>query len=246
MWNKGIWSWRGRCKTALVIFCLLACEMVAQAQQPDLSALNSDDQSSIELACVIAKTNGPATYHACLQNQLRAMSGSSIPDLSGLNSGDQSSIELACVIAKTNGPAAYHACLQKQLQAMSGSSTPDLSRLNSDDQSSIELACVIAKTNGPATYHACLQKQLQAMSGSSIPDSSRLNSDYQSSRPDATRNEPSPTTSGTGLCAENGSCYGDPNANGVPKTVHVNGYYRKDGTYVRGHYRSAPGTNPRK
>ena len=55
-----------------------------------------------------------------------------------------------------------------------------------------------------------------------------------------------PTTSGTGLCAENGSCYGDPNVNGIPKTVHVNGYYRKDGTYVRGHYRSAPGTNPPK
>ncbi len=57
---------------------------------------------------------------------------------------------------------------------------------------------------------------------------------------------PVPTTSGTGACAENGSCYGDLNANGVPKTVHVNGYYRKDGTYVRGHYRSAPGTNPPK
>ena len=51
---------------------------------------------------------------------------------------------------------------------------------------------------------------------------------------------------GSSLCAENGSCYGDPNVNGIPKTVHVNGYYRKDGTYVRGHYRSAPGTNPRK
>jgi len=44
--------------------------------------------------------------------------------------------------------------------------------------------------------------------------------------------------------AENGSYYGELNANGVPKTVHVNGYYRRDGTYVRGHYRSAPGTNP--
>ena len=55
-----------------------------------------------------------------------------------------------------------------------------------------------------------------------------------------------PVNTGTGLCAENGSCYGDANDNGVPKTVHVNGYYRKDGTYVRGHYRSAPGTNPRK
>lgn len=40
--------------------------------------------------------------------------------------------------------------------------------------------------------------------------------------------------------AENGSYYGQPNDYGVPKTVHVSGYYRKDGTYVRGHYRSKP------
>lgn len=43
------------------------------------------------------------------------------------------------------------------------------------------------------------------------------------------------------LCAENGSCYGDTSAaTGRPKTVSVGGYFRKDGTYVRGHYRSAP------
>ena len=42
-----------------------------------------------------------------------------------------------------------------------------------------------------------------------------------------------------GVCAENGSCYGDiSSVNGMPKTVSVNGYYRKDGTYVRGYYRS--------
>jgi hypothetical protein len=42
-------------------------------------------------------------------------------------------------------------------------------------------------------------------------------------------------------CAENGSCYGDISTlTGRPKTVHVGGYYRKDGTYVRGHYRSRP------
>ncbi len=45
--------------------------------------------------------------------------------------------------------------------------------------------------------------------------------------------------SGVG-CAENGSCYGDiSNINGMPKTNHVNGYFRRDGTYVRGHYRSS-------
>lgn len=40
-------------------------------------------------------------------------------------------------------------------------------------------------------------------------------------------------------CAENGSCFGDisPRTN-KPKTVHVPGYYRGNGTYVRGYYRS--------
>jgi hypothetical protein len=45
----------------------------------------------------------------------------------------------------------------------------------------------------------------------------------------------------TRLCAENGSCYGDiSEGTGRPKTVPVQGYYRSDGTYVRGYYRSSP------
>jgi len=49
---------------------------------------------------------------------------------------------------------------------------------------------------------------------------------------------PTYVPSGPG-CAENGSCYGDVSTiTGLPKTVAVSGYYRRDGTYVRGHYRS--------
>ena len=41
--------------------------------------------------------------------------------------------------------------------------------------------------------------------------------------------------------AENGSYYGQiSKTTGRPKTVAVRGYYRKNGTYVRGHYRSRP------
>lgn len=41
------------------------------------------------------------------------------------------------------------------------------------------------------------------------------------------------------LCAENGSCYGDiSELTNKPKTIAVRGYHRKDGTYVRGHFRS--------
>ena len=42
-------------------------------------------------------------------------------------------------------------------------------------------------------------------------------------------------------CGENGSCYGDISAaTGRPRTVYVRGYTRRDGTYVRSHYRSRP------
>lgn len=48
-----------------------------------------------------------------------------------------------------------------------------------------------------------------------------------------------PTRSYARGCAENGSCYGDiSRITGRPKTNHVGGYTRRDGTYVRGHYRS--------
>lgn len=54
------------------------------------------------------------------------------------------------------------------------------------------------------------------------------------------RTVPAPTPPSYG-CAENGSCYGDiSSSTGRPKTVSVSGYHRKDGTYVRGHYRSRP------
>lgn len=40
-------------------------------------------------------------------------------------------------------------------------------------------------------------------------------------------------------CAENGTCYGEISpSTGKAKTVHVPGYFKKDGTYVRGHYKS--------
>ena len=40
-------------------------------------------------------------------------------------------------------------------------------------------------------------------------------------------------------CSESGSCYSEiSSATGHPKTVFVGEYYRKNGTYVRGYYRS--------
>ena len=48
-------------------------------------------------------------------------------------------------------------------------------------------------------------------------------------------------SSSDGGVAENGSYYGQISAEtGRPKTVRVEGYTRKDGTEVKGHYHSAP------
>lgn len=52
---------------------------------------------------------------------------------------------------------------------------------------------------------------------------------------------PDPLPSYNPPVAENGSYYGEiSEATGRPKTVHVRPYFRKDGTYVRGHTRSPP------
>ncbi len=236
-----------RFRGIVLALSLLACTLFAQAQQPDISGLNSEDRSSIEAACSTAKyLNGPASYHQCLQRQLAELANAKFPDLSGLNSEDRSSIEAACSTAKyLDGPASYHQCLQRQLAELANSKFPDLSGLNSEDRSSIEAACSTAKyLNGPASYHQCLQRQLAEFSGSNFPALSGSTSEETPSESVATKPTPKgPIGSQTGPCAENGSCYGDLNTNGVPKTAHVNGYYRKDGTYVRGYYRNAPGTN---
>lgn len=50
---------------------------------------------------------------------------------------------------------------------------------------------------------------------------------------------PSPPIRYAPACSESGSCYGDISAKtGLSKTTYVHGYFRRNGTYVRGYYRS--------
>src|ERR1700687_2021975 len=171
--------------------------------------------------------------------------GQSNSDTSRLGSEDRQSIESACSYEKLAlGPAVYHQCVQKQLNAVGGSRSPDLSNLTQEDRQSIESACSYEKLAlGPAVYHQWVQKQLVGFQTDNRGTHSTA-TDQSLTSPiggGSTANSSTVPTASSPTCAENGSCYGDLNANGVPKTVHVNGYYRKDGTYVRGYYRSAPG-----
>ena len=68
-------------------------------------------------------------------------------------------------------------------------------------------------------------------------DSSGKSSSQSTTLSKSTRSKMSVPSSGSA------SGYGEiSRLTGRPKTVHVNGYYRKDGTFVKPHYRSPPRT----
>jgi hypothetical protein len=58
-------------KYAILWILLLSGSAVAQT--PDLSGLDRDTRQSIEIACVGAKTDGPAPYRKCLERQLKSI-----------------------------------------------------------------------------------------------------------------------------------------------------------------------------
>ena len=92
---------------------------LVHGQMPDLSQLDSDTRSSIELACIGTKGDGPAPYRACVEKQLAGSAGSGPPpDLSQLDSDTRSSIQLACIGSKADGPAPYRDCVAQQLASI--------------------------------------------------------------------------------------------------------------------------------
>jgi hypothetical protein len=171
---------------------------------------------------------------------LLTFTGSAHPQsLDGISAEDRTSIEVACSMAEAQGPVTYHACLNRQLAQLGNDKAPNLLNLSSSDRTSIEVACSMAEAQGPVTYHACLNRQLAAL-GTPPSINPLIDVTLGVTSSTASTLAPSPTTpAASPLCAENGSCYGDISARtGLPKTVSVRGYYKSDGTYVRGYYRS--------
>lgn len=51
---------------------------------PDLSGYDRETRQSIELACIVKKSDGPVAYGTCLNRQIASLQGSpSIPNMSG-------------------------------------------------------------------------------------------------------------------------------------------------------------------
>lgn len=133
----------------------------AQSQSP----LTSDERSSIELACIIAKSQGPAAYNGCVDAQLQQLaSAPRAPSMASLSYDEKSAIELACITTKSEGAANYNRCLVSQIRALdSAPRQPSMAGLSYDEKSAIELACITTKSEGAANYNRCLISQLREL-----------------------------------------------------------------------------------
>ncbi len=132
---------------------------------PSLSGLDDATRQSIELACMMQKSQGPVAYGSCLDKQINTLRSSpGIPSLADLDDATRQSIELACMMQKSQGPVAYGSCLNEQINTLRGSpGIPSLSGLDDATRQSIELACMMQKSQGPVAYGECLRAQLRSI-----------------------------------------------------------------------------------
>src|SRR3989449_6194275 len=99
---------------------------------PSLSDHDDATRQSIELACMMQKSQGPVAYGSCLNKQINTLRSSpGIPSLADLDDATRQTIELACMMQKSQGPVAYGSCLNKQINTLSGS--PGITSLASLD-----------------------------------------------------------------------------------------------------------------
>ena len=88
---------------------------------PDNSTASSSEQQMMENACGYNKrTQGPASYYNCLNNQMNQLNSlKAKPNLSAASQREQQMMENACGYNKrTQGPASYYNCLNNQMNQL--------------------------------------------------------------------------------------------------------------------------------
>jgi S1-C subfamily serine protease len=154
-------------KAALVCLFLLAASPCLRAQKaPSLDRYDQETRQSLELTCLLSKTEGPAAYGTCLNEHIAALRASPpVPDLSKLDDATRQSLLQACILEKRRGPALYARCLNGKIAASRGSpeapSLPSLAALDPQTRAAIERACIVEKTQGAAAYAGCVRKKLE-------------------------------------------------------------------------------------
>jgi len=154
-----------------------ATTQTKQLVHADINSLTQEELISLDSACILAKSRGPASMNKCVTSHLADFAQTpKRPDLGTLSSDERQSIESACILARGNGSASLNRCLTSQMRAYAQEpKVPDLSVLTYDERQSIDSACILAKGNGPAAMNRCLAIQISQLSRApKMPDLNSL------------------------------------------------------------------------
>ena len=160
--------------------------------KPDLSSLDSETQSQIEILCQSEYFEGTQQYWKCLDKEFRTISGVSKPDLSSLDSETQSQISILCQKDYFEGTVQYRNCLKRELGTVNGLTKPDMSSVSSETQSQISILCQKDYFSGTVKYWNCLRNELTKIGVS--PNEVSVETQYQA----VEAQEPSTTYSSSG------------------------------------------------
>ena len=161
-------------------------------EKPDLSSLDSETQSQINILCQDEYFEGTQQYWKCLEKEFKTISGVSKPDLSSLDSETQSQINILCQDDYFSGTVQYRNCLKKELGRVNGLTKPDMSSVNSETQSQIRILCQDDYFSGTVRYWDCIRDELNKIGVT--PNEVSVETQYQA----VEAQEPSTTYSSSG------------------------------------------------
>ena len=161
-------------------------------EKPDLSSLDSETQSQINILCQDEYFEGTQQHWKCLEKEFKTISGVSKPDLSSLDSETQSQINILCQDDYFSGTVQYRNCLKQELGRVNGLTKPDMSSVNSETQSQIRILCQDDYFSGTVRYWNCIRDELNKIGVT--PNEVSVETQYQAVEPQ----EPSTEYSASG------------------------------------------------
>ena len=129
-------------------------------EKPDLSSLDPETESQINILCQDEYFEGTQEYWKCLDKEFKTISGVSKPDLSSLDSETKSQINILCQDDYFTGTVQYRNCLKNELGKVNGLTKPDMSSVDSETQSQIRILCQDDYFSGTVIYWDCIRDEL--------------------------------------------------------------------------------------
>ena len=129
--------------------------------KPDLTSLDSETQSQINILCQDEYFEGTVPYWNCLDKELKRVQGVPKPDLSYLDSDIRSQINILCQDEYFDGTIEHRKCLGKELKKIDGLTRPDIGSVDSGIQSQVRIVCQDDYFNETIGYWNCLRTELK-------------------------------------------------------------------------------------